>query len=702
MQVERVWQLIIGYHRPASPWSNWSSVRSKLGFVMPNSAEKIEKQVASHIVSVCWRSCNAIWLLSACCLLSGLADAQSTSDLSARAVQTMQAGDYGEAESLFARLTVTAPDVPELYSNLGLARYYQQKRGLARQAFAKAISLNSRLFVPNLYLAKIDCEEGKYAEALPSLRRAVKLQPEERASRILLAEVLSRTGAAREAITQYQELLKQHLQDTESLYRLTRLYLGQAQHFAVSLKQSDPTFTALLQAESQAGLQSSGSLATDAWQKALSDTPRVPGLRLPFAEFLLAKNRPSEAEAVLQEELQIDPLSYNALFESAEASLLRGDLLGTIDVLDKAARIRPEFFKPLPRLNVPLEHAEEQYAALEAGKEDGDFGRSFLKTELARKLNLSADEERWRAAAETTRDQLEHGVTSQMQAKVVPKAATARRALGLRYLRQKRLDEGLPLLMPMTKARLADPEVQYALAYALFEANRFGEAAAVLGEVQVRKPENLYLLISSYKRLATSAMETLAKIDPQSVELHKLIAESFADRHMFKEAEEEYDSAAKVQPDDPELYFGLGEAYFDQMQFQPAEQAYTHAIELRPSEAVYYVMRANALLELRRPEEAMAVARRALELNPNLLPAHVSIGRSLALLGQNEEAVSEMRKAEATDTDGMLHYNLFKLYRQLGRTAEANRALRISNELRSRQTSAGQPPAAPLQTDNSK
>ena len=97
MQVERVWQLIIGYHRPASPWSNWSSVRSKLGFVMPNSAEKIEKQVASHIVSVCWRSCNAIWLLSACCLLSGLADAQSTSDLSARLVGTPVITVHGTA-----------------------------------------------------------------------------------------------------------------------------------------------------------------------------------------------------------------------------------------------------------------------------------------------------------------------------------------------------------------------------------------------------------------------------------------------------------------------------------------------------------------------------------------------------------------------------------------------------------------------------
>ena len=50
----------------------------------------------------------------------------------------------------------------------------------------------------------------------------------------------------------------------------------------------------------------------------------------------------------------------------------------------------------------------------------------------------------------------------------------------------------------------------------------------------------------------------------------------------------------------------------------------------------------------------------------------------------DQEAVSELEKAANTDGDGMLHYNLFRLYRKVGRKEDAQRALQISNELRSK------------------
>jgi tetratricopeptide (TPR) repeat protein len=164
---------------------------------------------------------------------------------------------------------------------------------------------------------------------------------------------------------------------------------------------------------------------------------------------------------------------------------------------------------------------------------------------------------------------------------------------------------------------------------------------------------------------------------------------------MFKEAAEQYRSALESRPDDPELYFGLGEAHFNQMQFEEAEQAYEHAIELKPSDPAFYIMRASALVELHRAEEAISLSRRALELNPKMLQAHVSMGRALALLGRDQEAAQELELAASTDTDGMLHYNLFKLYRNLGRSEEAERALQISNELRKRQPGGSDSNAKP-------
>ena len=250
------------------------------------------------------------------------------------------------------------------------------------------------------------------------------------------------------------------------------------------------------------------------------------------------------------------------------------------------------------------------------------------------------------------------------------------------------------MLLPMAKAG-ADSPVRIAIGRALFEEARLREVAAFLGGGQTHDSESLYRLVSSYKTLAIEEMDNLVKVDPQSVDLQKLVAESLIDRKMYKEAAEQYRSALKVRPDDPDLYFGLGEACFDQMQFDDAAQAYAHAIELKPSDPAFYVMRASALVELRQPEDAAFLSKRALELNPNLLQAHVSLGRALALMGRDQEAVQELEKAASTDTDGMLHYGLFKLYRKLGRAEDANRALQISNDLRHRSSAASEQNSRP-------
>jgi tetratricopeptide (TPR) repeat protein len=606
----------------------------------------------------------------------------------------MQSGDYAVAEKLFLRLTAEAPDVPELYSNLGLAQYYEKKPDLARKAFAKALLLKSNLFVPTFYLAKIDCEEGKYAEALPLLRKAVEMQPKEPASRNLLADVLSEIGARTEAIAEYQELVRQQPQDAQSLYQLARAYLDEAHRLTLLLKSSDSRLALLIKAESDSALPEWHTAAFEEWNEAFLDIPAIPGLRIPFADFLLRTSRPSEGEAVLQKELEIDPFSYRARFLLAEVGLLKGNLDSAVDNINRAARIRPEFFDALPHLSLFPERPQEYYATLKANPGESDFGRAFLMSELAGKLGLAEDAVRWQTVAQEKRNELELEIKSQLRAIPVPATDGQRRTLGLKYLREKRFDEGLRVLTPIAKAG-ADSRLRIAIGRALFEESRLQEVVAFLGGTQTHDSESLYRLVSGYKTLAIEEMDNLVKVDPQSVDLQKLVAESLIDRKMYKEAADQYRSALKVRPDDPDLYFGLGEACFDQMQFDDAAQAYAHAIELKPSDPAFYVMRASALVELRQPEEAAFLSKRALELNPNLLQAHVSLGRALALLGRDQEAVQELEKAASTDTDGMLHYGLFKLYRKLGRAEDATRALQISNELRHRSSAASEQNSRP-------
>jgi tetratricopeptide (TPR) repeat protein len=607
----------------------------------------------------------------------------------------MQRADYGEADRLFSKLSVAEPGVAEVYSNLGLAKYYEQHADAARKSFTKAILLKPSLFVPNFYLAKINCEEGKYTEALPLIRKAVSSQPQEPAARALLAEVLAETGSRAEAIVQYRELRKQQPEDSAIPYQLARNYLEESRRLALQLRNSQPAFATLLKAESDASLPEWHAAALEEWQKALADLHSIPGIRLGFAEFLLRANQVSEAESVLQEELRLDPFSYRAEFLLGEAAKMKGDAESAITHFNRAVNIRPEFFTPLPELSSFPDNSQPTYAALHAYAEDADFGRAFLMTQLAGKLGSSEDAIQWRKTAETKRNAVQLALKSNGCDRPAPSNALERWRLGLKCLREKRLDEGLQLLTAVAKTNLSDSEVKTSMGRALFETGRYEELAMLLGRSPARDPERIYLLVSSYRTLATTEMENLAKTDPQSTDLQKLVAESLSDRKMYKEAAEQYRAAIKTQPDDPALYFGLGEAYFDQMQFEEAEKAYAHAIELRPADAPAHVMRASALVELGRPEEAITAATRALQLNPQLLQAHVSLGRALALMGRDQEAAHELEQAASTDTDGMLHYGLFKLYKKLGRSDDAKRALQVWEELRHRPSSSSQQNTAP-------
>jgi Flp pilus assembly protein TadD len=83
------------------------------------------------------------------------------------------------------------------------------------------------------------------------------------------------------------------------------------------------------------------------------------------------------------------------------------------------------------------------------------------------------------------------------------------------------------------------------------------------------------------------------------------------------------------------------------------------------------------------------------------LQAHVSRGRALALTGRNEQAAQELEKAASTDTDGMLHYGLLKLYKKLGRTEDAKRALQVWGELHSRASASAHDNSVPVPAENS-
>lgn len=595
----------------------------------------------------------------------------------------MRTGDYAQAERSFLRLASLMPAVPELYSNLGLAYYYQNKYEQARHAFERSLSLNRHLFVPNYFLARLDCEERRYAEALPLLRAAIVISPDDPPAQDLLAEVLLQLGYYDDAIRTYEKILTVKLDNEESLSGISRAYLQQAKNLALQLKTIDPRFASLLKGESEAA--SSEQDGFEEWNDAVAGMPDVPQIRIPLANALMRKRRVAEAERALMRELQLDPASYEAMFLLGNCRLLQHDAESATFYIDRAVRIRPEFFEPLPSLVVLPANPETVLAMVRSAPGAKGFGGAYLTAEMSRTIgHLDETTESMNAA----RDFLSRLNSERVDASAIT-SGEQRLEAGLARLREKRFENGLLLLAPIHPAKFTRRSDLLAITQALMQTGQVRQAIMVVnGSTFAHDPEFLYILVNAYKSLAIRSMDNLARVNPRSIDLLRLKAESFSERGMYSEAATAYNDALQLYPKAPDLHFGLGEAYFNKMQFQQAEQSYARAMELLPSDPTFCVMRAQALIELQRADEAVAFANRALSLNPALLQAHLTLGRAYSVAGRNAEAVQELEKAVSLDQDGTLHYELFKLYRKAGEKDKAERALRASLDLRRRRNIA--------------
>ena len=649
----------------------------------PTSAGEWRLAAKRNVRSVVTAVCIA---LSA--IFTVYAPAQSTPEMAAAAAQALHGGNYAKAEGLYSELAKMMPEVAEVHSNLGLARYYQKKFAAAEQDFRAALRLKPELFVPNFFLAEVYLKSEKYAEAVPFLRKAVKAQPQEGAALRALADDLLALGRETEAVAQYKKLVDQNPRDEDALYRLARTYLVLGQQAARSLNDSrHKAYAAVVIAEFSGSRPGWETVAIGEYRNAIAASPQIPGLRVALANLLFRTAKWQTAEQVLREELSIDPRSYEARVELAELALHQGKLDPAVTSIDEAARIRPEFFDPLPHFELTLsaEQRSEYYSALTAKPERVSFGAAWLARQVADRGNPAHHATSWQSAAEAKRDVLIQDLKRREQG--IPRAFRSydeRRALGLMYIADKRFEIGVGLLMPVAGRWQSDPEVKVAVARALFKLERFEELTQLLKGSHASDAESLYFLAVGYRQLGIQAMEKLVEVNAQSAELQSFLGETFTSLKMFKEAKTQYESAITMHPLDPGLYFGLGDVYYDQMQFNLAADAYARAIQMDPSDARSYIMRGEALVRLHRAAEAIPLAREAMRLDSKSPDAHIMLGRALEQLGQDREAIRELEQAASTDTDGSLHYVLFNLYRKVGEKESAEQALLASDRLKER------------------
>jgi tetratricopeptide (TPR) repeat protein len=146
-----------------------------------------------------------------------------------------------------------------------------------------------------------------------------------------------------------------------------------------------------------------------------------------------------------------------------------------------------------------------------------------------------------------------------------------------------------------------------------------------------------------------------------------------------------YQRAAAAQPDNAAALLGQGTVYWEMGQFDLAAACLHRTLELNPHATQAIFELANIAVRRHEDKAAIPLLEQYLAAQPNAFAARADLGRAYSHLGQYEKAADELGKAAASDEHGDVQYQLAVALRKLGRTREADAALKRSAELREAQ-----------------
>jgi tetratricopeptide (TPR) repeat protein len=229
-----------------------------------------------------------------------------------------------------------------------------------------------------------------------------------------------------------------------------------------------------------------------------------------------------------------------------------------------------------------------------------------------------------------------------------------------------------------------DQNAKLYLARSLYELGEFDEAAGLLKDLARADPANPQILYSQglvYMKLASSALEKLQAVAPDSFLIESVLARSAEAKEQYGVAAEHYKRAIAKAPNTRNLHYALGHALYQTADFKEALKEYRLELQVNP-DSYMACWEAARILVNDDPTEAAALSTRALEISPNLAPAYLVRGRAFLQLKEFDKALEDLKKAAALDSnEPSVHFQLARVYRGLGLARQAEQENAIFAEL---------------------
>jgi tetratricopeptide (TPR) repeat protein len=150
-------------------------------------------------------------------------------------------------------------------------------------------------------------------------------------------------------------------------------------------------------------------------------------------------------------------------------------------------------------------------------------------------------------------------------------------------------------------------------------------------------------------------------------------------------AEEYAKKAVELDPRLPLAHSLLGEIYLYKSRLPESIEQFQKELELNPGEAAAYYKLADAYTRVQKYEEAEKLLQRSIWLDATSTGPYILLGKVLEKKGEVALAVRALQRALAMDPNNPIPHHLLGLaYRELGRTEDAERELKLSEQLQDR------------------
>ena len=590
------------------------------------------------------------------------------------AVNAQSANNISGAIASYRSALAIRRDVPEVWANLGLMQHQAGDYANALSSFKTAYQLQPKLFVPLLFLGIENIQLNNRTDAVRYLSMARQLRPNDPEVHMNLGRAYFGLRQFDNALVAYRRVTELNPKNGEAWYRLGITYLEMSEAASgelATLNRKSPFFQRL-EAESL-GDQDKLAEAAATYSKMLSGQNFPPCSRSSFGLVLLRRSEMAEAQSEFRQDLKSGGCSL-ATVGLIRVTLEKGETeaalksLASLWALDSGF-VRAHIFE-LTRGMTP-----EQITAFDSALANPNL--AGLPPEAISVLRLTL-----------------RGARTLSAQSAVPNNEPAVKPAALRpaheYLVEGEYARCTKSLLPATGS-LSSQKLSL-LATCSFYTGDYETtllAAKRLQSLPLTKEESFYWSILADQRLAVLALAYAGEVEPNSVRLHELLAESYRDREKYVEAEAEYKVALGIDPHEFAALVGAATNYLQELKIDLAREMILNALAIKPYDSEANYIMGEVLFAEHKYSDAEPYLKAGLTTRAELVPRiHALLGQVYASRGDTKRAIEEYNLGLPSDDDGSIHYQLARLYQRTGQENLAAEAFADSMSIKQRKQTA--------------